>query len=327
MMSRIAVVFTGGTISMRRDPVAGGAVPALDGAGILARTHGLDAIAGVEAIDWGLVPASHLSFAQLLDLAATVRAQLERPAIDGAVVVQGTDVVDETAFALDLLVPGAKPIVVTGAMRTADDDGYDGPANLRDAVRLAAAPAARHQGAMVVIGGTILAGDDAIKSHTNAYEAFASANEGPLGRISGGRVHLDRRRGRRRWLPTIPEAAAEPIDLVTHVLGQDGRPIRLAVAGGSRGIVVAASGAGNTHPDVLVAATEAMTAGLPVVLTTRSPHGEAAATYAFPGGGARWTEAGAILAGPLGGPKARIALALGLGAGLDSDGLRQLFAP
>jgi L-asparaginase len=312
---------------MRRDPAAGGAVPVLDGARVLERTGGLEAIAEVEAVDWGLVPASHLSFAQLLDLAATVRAQLERPVIAGAVVVQGTDVVDETAFALDLLVPGPKPVIVTGAMRTADDDGYDGPANLRDAVRSAAAPAARHQGAMVVIGGIILAGDDAIKAHTSAYEAFVAANEGPLGRIVGGRVQFDRRRGRRRWLPSVPEAAADPIDLVTHVVGQDGRPLRTALAAGSRGIVVAAPGAGNTHPDVLVAAMEAMAAGVPVVLTTRAPHGEASATYAFPGGGVRWVEAGAILAGPLGGPKARIALALGLGSGLDIDGLRRLFGP
>ena len=234
-MNRVSVVFTGGTIAMRRDPTAGGAVPTLDGAAILERTAGLDAIAAVEAVDWGLVPASHLSFAQVLDLAATVRAQLARPGIAGAVVVQGTDVVDETAFALDLLVPGPKPIVVTGAMRTADDDGYDGPTNLRDAVRLAAAPAARHQGAMVVLGGTILAGDDAIKTHTSAYGAFASANEGPLGRIVGEGVRLDRRRGRRRWLPSIPDAAVEPIDLVTHVLGQDGRPLAAGRRGGESG--------------------------------------------------------------------------------------------
>ena len=326
-MTHVAVIFTGGTISMRRDAAAGGAVPALDGAAILARTPGLAEIATVEATDWGLIPASHLSFAQLLDLAATVRVQLARAEVAGAVVVQGTDVVDETAFALDLLVPGSKPIVVTGAMRTADEDGYEGPVNLRDAVRVAAAPEARHQGAMVVLGATILAGDDAIKGHTSAYGAFVSANEGALGRIVDGRVWLDRRRGRRRSLPVIPDAAVEPIDLVTHVLGQDGRPIRLALAAGSRGIVVAAPGAGNTHPDVLSAATEAMAAGIPVVLTTRSPHGEAAPRYAFPGGGATWAAAGAVLAGPLGGPKARIALALGLGAGLDSAGLRRLFGP
>ncbi len=326
-MSRVAVVFTGGTIAMQRDPAAGGAVPTLSGAAILERTSGLDAIATVEAVDWGLVPASHLSFAQLLDLAATVRLSLAGADVAGAVVVQGTDVIDETAFALDLLVPGAKPVVVTGAMRTADDDGYDGPTNMRDAVRLAAAPEARHQGAMVILGGTILAGDDAIKVHTSAHTAFESANDGPLGSVADGRVRLTRRRARRRFLPAIPESAVEPIDLVTHVVGQDGRPLRLALAGGARGIVVAATGAGNTHPDLLAAAQEGMATGIPIVLTTRSPHGRATATYAFPGGGARWLAAGAILAGPLGGPKARIALALGLGAGLDAAGLRALFGP
>ena len=49
--------------------------------------------------------------------------------------VQGTDVMEETAFAYDLLVDSPKPVVVVGAMRSAGDPGYEGPANLRDAVR------------------------------------------------------------------------------------------------------------------------------------------------------------------------------------------------
>ena len=91
-------------------------------------------------------------------------------------------------------------------------------------------------------------------------------------------------------------------------------------------MVVAATGSGNTDPDLLAAAVEAMGAGVPVVLTTRSPSGRPSAGYGFPGGGGTWVRAGAILAGYLGGPKARIALALGLGAGLDEAGLRALFA-
>jgi len=161
-MNQVAVVFTGGTISMQVDSLAGGAVPVLDGAAILARTEGLAAIADVVPVDWGLVPASHLSFAHILDLAATVRRALEPPGVVGAVVVQGTDTIEETAFALDLLTPGSKPVVVTGSMRNAGDDGYEGPANLRDAVRLAATPEARHQGALVALAGTILAGDDVL---------------------------------------------------------------------------------------------------------------------------------------------------------------------
>ena len=69
-----------------------------------------------------------------------------------------------------------------------------------------------------------------------------------------------------------------------------------------------------------------MAGGLPVVLTTRCPAGRAGTGYAFPGGGATWVRAGALLSGYLGGPKARIALALGIGAGLDRDGLTTLLA-
>ncbi len=103
---RVAVVFTGGTISTAFDPDAGGFVPSLDGAAILARTPGLDAIAEVVAIDRGRTPASHFSFATLLEIAADLRAALADPTIDGAVVVQGTDTIEETAFAWDLVLDG-----------------------------------------------------------------------------------------------------------------------------------------------------------------------------------------------------------------------------
>jgi L-asparaginase len=69
-----------------------------------------------------------------------------------------------------------------------------------------------------------------------------------------------------------------------------------------------------------------MTAGIPVVLTTRCASGGVGPYYGFPGGGASWADAGAIMAGTLSGPKARVALALGLGAGLDREELRALIS-
>jgi L-asparaginase len=144
-MARVVVLFTGGTISMEYDDAAGGATPHLDGAAILALTSGLTALAQIDVVDWGRLPASHLSFAQLLDQAARLRTALADPAVDGAVVVQGTDVMEETALAFDLLVPGPKPVIVTGAMRHAGEDGYDGPQNVRDAVR-ARSPRHRRRG-------------------------------------------------------------------------------------------------------------------------------------------------------------------------------------
>jgi L-asparaginase len=325
-VARVAIVFTGGTIAMLPDPRTGAAVPTLNGAEILARTPGLDAIAAVEPIDWGLVPASHLRFSQLLDLARILQSTLARGDVDGAVVVQGTDTIEETAFAFDMLVSGSKPVVVVGAMRNAADPGYEGPSNLLDAVRVAASPAVQDQGTLVVMGGAILPADDATKTHTDAYDSFRALNLGPIGEVRGDRITVGSRRRRRRVLPAIPEAAAEPIALITAVVATDGGLLRLAVEAGARGVVVAATGSGNTDPDLLAAGTAAMGQGLPVVLTTRSPSGRASSGYGFPGGGATWARAGAILAGYLGGPKARVALALGVGAGLDDAALRTLFA-
>ena len=323
-MPRVAVVFTGGTISMRHDPAAGGPVPVLHGADILARTRDLEAIAEVEAVDWGLVPASHLTLDRVLELAAVVRSQLERPDVDGAVLVQGTDTIEETSFALDLVHGSEKPLVVTGAMRNAGEDGYDGPSNLRGAIRCATEPALRGQGVMVVMAGEIHAADAVVKLHTDAIGAFGSPNLGPLGFVSDAGAVVLRVRGRRRRLPLVPERTVEPVWLITAVSGMNGDLVRLATRAGARGFVVAATGAGNTVPDLLDACREAMRDGLPVVLASRCPAGAARPLYGFPGGGRSWTAAGAIFAGHLHALKARVAVALGLGAGLDCDGIRAL---
>jgi L-asparaginase len=323
-VARVPVVFTGGTISMRHDPAAGGNVPALDGAAILARTPGLDTIAEVEAIDRGLTPASHFTFATLIEIAGLLRSRLADPGVVGAVVVQGTDTIEETAFAWDLLLDGPKPVVVTGAMRTPDRPDYDGPANLRGAVAAARSPALRDQGVVVSLAGTLEAADDVIKLHTAALDAFQSPNAGSLGRVEMDEVSVARRRDGRRHVAA--ERAAERVHLVTVTLGMDGGLVDAAVAAGADALVVAATGAGNTSPAILDAAVRAMAGGIPVILASRCPAGRATTDYAFPGGGATWARAGAIVAGTLCAPKVRVAVALGLGAGLDRDGLRDLLA-
>lgn len=323
-MARVAVVFTGGTISMRLDPAAGGNVPALDGAAILARTPGLAAIADVVAIDHRLTPASHFTFADVLAIGDVVRAALADPAIDGAVVVQGTDTIEETSFAWDLTHRSAKPIVVTGAMRAPHEAEDDGPRNVRDALTVAASPAAQDGGVTVVLAGTIEAADDVQKSHTTALDTFRSPNRGSLGRVGEGRVAWERTRGPRRHVAT--DRAAARVHLITAGLESDGALLRAAVASGADAIVVAATGAGNTHPGLLAAAQAAIRDGIPVVLASRCPAGAVGAAYAFPGGGATWVRAGAIPAGNLCAIKARVAVALGLGAGMSHGDLARLLA-
>ena len=197
-LRRVAVVFTGGTISMLVDPVAGGAVPALDGAAILARTPGLDRLADVVPIDRGRTPASHWTFPELLATAWAIRDLQADPAIDGVVLVQGTDTLDESSFLFDLVLDSPKPVVVTGAMKNASQDGYDGPANLRDAVAAAASDALVGAGVVVVLAGTIEPADDVTKTHATALDTFRSLNAGRLGRVVDGSVVLERPRGPRR---------------------------------------------------------------------------------------------------------------------------------
>ena len=317
------MVFTGGTIAMRIDPSLGGAVPALDAKGILERTRGLDEIADVDIVDWGRVPATHITFAQIIELAGILEESLRRPDIAGAVLVQGTDNIEETSYALDLLIESTKPVVVVGAMRNADEDGYEGPVNIRDAVRCAVSPQLVGQGVLVVMAGEVHAADDVAKISPSAYAAFQSPNFGPLGRVDEGTLTVRRNRAAQRRIKTT--RAVEPIPLIRTYVGVDGTLVRLALANGARGFVIEGAGTGNTPPDLLAACADAIAAGNPVVMTSRCLTGRARPAYAFDGGSVAWRNAGAIFADYMSGLKARIALSLGLGAGMDLEALAEFF--
>lgn len=323
-MSRVALVFTGGTISMVANATAGGKVPTLDGAAILARAPGIDAISDLEVVDLGRTPASHFTFEQLFEIAAAVRRRLADPAVDGVVVVQGTDVIEETAFLWDLVLDSPKPVIVTGAMRAASDANDDGPDNMRDAVRCAASRDMRGSGVCVVLDGTINPADAVTKTHASALDTFQCLDTGPLGRVGDSGVEVWRARGIRRQV--IADRAAEAIPLITAHVAMDGALLDAAAALRPPGIVVEATGAGNTNAPLVEAAARAVGQGIVVAFTSRCASGAASGAYAFPGGGATWLRAGALLAGHLSGPKARIALAVGLGAGLDREALRALLA-
>jgi L-asparaginase len=324
-LPRVAVIFTGGTISMTVDPVAGGAVPTLAGSDLLERVPGLAAIADLVPIDRGRTPASHFAFADVLAIRRSIDAALADPTVDGVVVVQGTDVLEETAFAWDLCHRDPRPVVVTGAMRNASQADWDGPANLRGAARVAGLARARGHGVLVVLDGRIIPAADVGKLHSTNVDAFRSRNARTAGRVGERSVRIGPL-APRRVLPVTPEAAGGPVAVIVAALETDGAWLDRAVAAGARGIVVAATGSGNTHPDLLRAAIDAQAAGIPVALATRTGAGPVGPFYAFPGGGATWARAGILFAGTLSPVQARVALALGLGAGLALDGLRALLS-
>jgi L-asparaginase len=319
------MIFTGGTIAMRDDSGTGNR-PMLDPERLLRAAPRLRELADVEPIDWGLVPASHLTFDQVLDIGRTLRDALERPDIDAAVVVQGTDVIEETAFAWDLLPLPAKPVVVTGAMRSASQAEYDGPANLEAAVRAAGEPALAERGVVVVMAGEIHAAGDVRKTDTHALSTFASPNLARLGTVGDSRVELERGWSPVR-LPAIPEQAALPISVVTFALDMETPEVPARAGAPPAGVVLAAAGSGNAPPALLAFARDMLDADVPVVLTTRCPAGRPLPGYAFDGGSTQWWEAGVPFSGTLGALKTRVLLALAVGVGLALDEISALLAP
>jgi L-asparaginase len=319
----IVIVFTGGTISMRHDSALGGAVPALSGRDILAAARGVEDVADVEVDDFGAYPGPHMSPARMWALRERVLEHLERDGVEGVVITHGTDSLEESAYLLARSSVTEKPIVFTGAMRAASELGWDGPANLIAAVRVAASTEACGQGVLVVMGDRIFAGADVTKSHTHMLDAFESPGLGPLGVIDDGRVVFRRETPATRTV-VMAERLAEPVDIVYTWTGADSRLLD-ASRGDGLGLVVAAMGRGNLTPDMVPGIRRWIDEQKPVVIASRVQRGRVGPTYGYPGGGRRLLEAGAIFAGSRRPQQARVDLMLGLGAGLDLAGLRELF--
>lgn len=319
----IALVFTGGTISMRHDPSLGGAVPSLSAQEILAATKGIEAVADVFVEEWGAHPGPHMTLERMWALRARIRDLVARDDVQGVVVTHGTDTLEESAYLVARSVDAEKPVVFTGAMRNASDLGWDGPANLMDAVRVASHADSRGYGSMAVLGGRAYAGLDVTKAHTHLPDSFESPGLGPVGVVDDGDVIFG------RALPPLPpllepELLGLPVDIVTAYAGADARLLDAARAS-ALGLVVAAMGRGNVPPEMSEGIRRWVADGKPVVIASRAQRGRVGHTYGYPGGGRRLYEMGALFAGARRPQQARIDLALGLGLGMDVRALQAVF--
>ena len=306
---------------------AGGVAPALDGAALVAAVPGLEEVADLTAVSFRQLPGAHLGIEDVIALSTEVARHLDSGA-NGVVVPQGTDTLEEVAFALDLLRDRDEPVVVTGAMRNPTLPGADGPANLMAAVRVAASPLARGLGTLVVFNDEIHAARYVQKSHTTSTAAFRSSLGGPLGYVVEGRVRITNRPSphpRLEWEPHAPVPVV-PVALLTVSLGDDGRLIDLVGQAGYGGLVIEAFGAGHVHVPVAYRLKE-LAAAMPVVLASRTRAGETLRhTYDFRGSEKDLLASGLIGAGPLDGPKARILLSLLLSMGATREQIVSTFA-
>ncbi|MEV5574496.1 asparaginase [Spirillospora sp. NPDC052269] len=278
----IAIFSLGGTIAMTTDPATGGVVPALSAQELLDAVPALrDLDVNLKVHDFRRLPGASLSFDDLRALAAAITDAF-RDGCDGAVVTQGTDTIEESAYLLDLLHTRDQPIVVTGAMRNPTQPGADGPANIHAAVITAAAPELNGAGAVVVLGDEIHAARIVRKSHTTSPAAFTSPTSGPLGHVYEGRVHLHGPLPVRALLSGPLTQPTPRVGLYTATLGDDGALLG-RMAESCDGLVMAAFGVGHV-PQSFVGILERTAARIPVVLASRIGNGPVLqATYSFPG--------------------------------------------
>jgi L-asparaginase len=319
----IVLVFTGGTISMRHDASAGGAVPSLRGRDILDLAPGIDRFAELEIDDWGAYPGPHMTLDRMWMLRARLVEHLRRPDVDGIVVTHGTDSLEESAYLVARSVRTDKPVVFTGAMRTSSDLGWDGPGNLGAAVRVAASPSSTGQGVMVVMSDRVYSALDVTKVHTSMLDAFDSPGLGPLGVVDDGSVIF--RRALPAEMPTLePPSLGSPVDIIYAWAGADSR-LLLASLASARGVVVAGMGRGNVPPEMIDGIDRFITAGRPVIITSRAARGRVGPTYGYPGAGRRLLERGVIMGGARRPQQARIDLMLAIGLGLSTAEIRAVF--
>ena len=337
---RIAVLALGGTIAMVKGD-GGGVKPGLTAADLVAAVPGLDRIATVTAETVKTVGSSDLRVDDVLAVAKRIEELVAADAIDGAIVTQGTDTMEESAFLLDLVLDGRVPVVVTGAMRNPLSVSHDGPGNLLAAAMTVADPQVRRRsaelGVLVVLLDTIHAAIDVAKASPHRIDAFHSMVAGPVGVLVEDRVRLigtpnrDHKRafdavtGHRKPAAWSDGTLDEPdaVALLTLGLGESGGllagladdPAHLGYAG----VVLGGMGGGHS-PAWVVEDIERLAKRMPVLMAARIQSGYLLkSTYERLGYEIDLAQRGVISAGRLSPLKARLLLTLLLRAGVASD--------
>ena len=273
-LPRVHLVATGGTISNRD----GGRLTAEE----LAKSMpGLERAATLTYEQFANVASSQISLEQWLQLARRVNELFAADReLAGIVVTSGTDTLEETAFFLHLTVKDPRPVVVVGSMRNPSTLGYEGAANLLEGVRVAASPAARGKGALVVLNDEINSARDVTKTDALRLQTFRSPTHGLLGIVDRDRVVFFREILQRHTAKSEFDVAQIPalprVDVVMVYQGATGDVIKALVDLGAKGLVVAGAGAGATSGTQNEGLDYAAEKGVFIVTSTRTGAGRIA---------------------------------------------------
>lgn len=268
------------------------------------------------------VASSQITLPQWLDLARRINTLFrEDAALAGVVVTSGTDTLEELAYFLNLTVKDDRPVAVVGSMRNPSTLGYEGAANLLQGFRVAADPASRGRGVMVVLNDEINAAREVTKTDALRLHTFQTRGYGILGVVDADRVVYYRKPERRHTASSefdVTTLSDLPrVDVFLTYQGAAGDLIRTAVDAGAQGIVIATAGAGAMSGTQSAGVQYARDKAVVIVAATRTGGGRI---------GNRRGGRGAIIGGEdLAPVKARILLMLALTRTKDPAELRRIF--
>lgn len=321
----VAILALGGTIAAAPAIPGQPAKMDLDPADLVRALPGLAAVAQIRAETVRRVGSADLAFADVLTLVRRIRELIDQ-GVQGFVVTQGTDTLEETAFLLDRLLDADAPVVMTGAMRHTGSPGADGPANLLAAVKVAASQNARAAGTLVVANDEIHLARFVRKGHATSTATFQSLPLGPVGWVAENHVRMPlvpRHRGRLFQLP--PDARMPQVALIKFSFADSPRLLEAVSTEDFQGAVIETYGAGHTSQRALEALAK-LADGMPTVFASRTGVGEVhQASCDFPGSELRLLERGLIPSIALDGLKSRLLLTLLLAAGADRASIRKAF--
>lgn len=319
----VVVLTLGGTIASSAEPGEGATIR-VSGEELLLAVPAARSVADIEVRTVRMVPSADLTLADIFSLRGAVEKAIGAGA-SGVVVTQGTDTLEETSYALDLLTDFAEPVVFTGAMRHISVPGTDAPANVLSAIRVAAAQAARGLGVVVVFNDEIHAARFVRKRHTAATSTFGSPVAGPLGWVSEDRVRVLTRPAGKLVVPVITTDDDCRVAQFMTYFDDDGDLLRSVPVLGYRGLVLSALGGGHV-PSRLAPVLGEISEQIPVVLASRTNAGEVLrATYAYPGGEMDVIARGLIPSCGLDAAHSAVLLRLLLMAGVPRDALAGYF--
>jgi L-asparaginase len=307
---KIALVTAGGTISMTRDVDTGESVSTLRAADLFADIV-LDTNVEVQLVDAPEQPGNSGRPDSLVEFARSLQT-IADSAVDGIVVTQGTDNMEDVVYFVDEVLSVDIPVLFTGAMRPAWASGYDGKRNIENAVRVACSVSGEY-GTLVTMNDEIYPAWSVYKTDTSALNAFTVRRGSGIGRLFGDRVLLTWRPLSRVRYRRIPETLPTTVSILTMGVADDAALLESAFDSPVDGVVVASIAAGSLPSVARQRVVKLAERGVPVVLCSSAASGRTAEEYYYPQAYDELRAAGVVIEDWLSPRKTRIRLMLSLG--------------